>query len=936
MRDRREVVCGAVLRSGIVGRDAEIAEVEDFLAVIQGGFATLVLEGDPGIGKTTVWQEARRRADAGGVRVLSCRPSAAEAKFSFAGITDLLSPVGEEPFHALPGPQREALEIAMLRAEPSRSASVQRAVAAGFLALLREIATEAPVLVAVDDWQWLDGPSRGVLEFAARRLESEPIGLVCTLRSSDARSQFAAAVPKGRLRRVAVGPLSLAALGRIVAADLGRSLPRPLLLRISQTSRGNPFYALEIARLLLERGMPYAPGSELPVPDDLRKLTAQRINRLRASARDALLLAAIQSAPTSRTVDTETLAPAEDAGIVRIDERGRIAFVHPLLASSALDLVTTARRRELHRRAAELVVDSEQRARHLALGSASPDGQIAERLDEAATVASWRGAPQAAAELAELAAQLTPAEDPEGRRRRMMNAARAHFDAGDLERAGALADEVIAAPQSSVLRAQALQLAGRSRARHSNFTEGARLAAAALESAPDARLRAGIELDLVYCAVSLGDLALAASHARAAVVQAEGAGESGMLGDALAVLTMAEFLSGLGLDRARMAQALRLEDPAMARSWIMRPSTIWGMLQLWTGELDTALETLGAVQNDSIERGLESFAPMLVLYRVWAAVWRGDLDRAGRWSDEGRAAASLLGDPTATGVALSASALVHAHDGRTDLARLEANEAMALFERLHWRSGMIWPLWALGLAGMSEGSPLDTDAVLRPLAEQVAAMGAGDPVLTVFLPDEIEALVALGELALAQRYLEPFERQARALDRAWALGAAARCRGVLAAAQGERELAFEAFDQALVEHDRGQMPFERARTLLLAGQAYRRYKQRARAREALTAALDAFEAAGAPHWSARARAELGRLGRAGSDGDELSETERRVAELAASGLTNQEVAQRAFLSVKTVEANLTRAYRKLGVRSRVGLANALNARDLPVEGRGQA
>ena len=925
-----------MLRSGIVGRDAEIAEVQDFLAAVRGGFGALILEGEPGIGKTTVWQEARRRADASAVRVLWCRPSAAEAKFSFAGITDLLSPVGEEAFYALPGPQREALAIAMLRAKPSRSASVERAVAAGFLTLLRGIATEAPTLVAVDDWQWLDGSSRAVLEFAARRLESEPVGLVCTLRSSDARSEFAAAIPKERLRRVIVGPLSLAALGRIVAADLGRSLPRPLLLRISQASRGNPFYALEIARLLLERGIQYAPGTELPVPDDLRKLTAQRINRLPTSARDALLLAAIQSAPTTRTADTDALAPAEEAGIVRIDERGRIAFVHPLLASSALDVVTTARRRELHRRAAELVVDSEQRARHLALGSTSADGQIAAQLDEAATVASWRGAPEAAAELAELAAQLTPADDPDGRQGRMMNAARAHFDAGDLDRAGALADKVISASQSNLLRAQALQLAGRSRARHNNFTEAARLASAALESAPDARLRAGIELDLVYCAVSLGDLALATSHARAAVVQAEGAGEGGMLGDAVAVLTMARFLSGFGLDRASMARALRLEDPAMARSWIMRPSTIWGMLQLWTGELDDALQTLGAVQTESIERGLESFAPMLVLYRVWAAVWRGDLDRAGRWSDEGRAAASLLGDPTATGVALSASALVHAHDGRTDLARLEASEAMALFERLQWRSGMIWPLWALGLTGMSEGSPSATDAVLRPLAEQVAAMGAGDPVLTVFLPDEIEALVALGDVEQAEGYLEPFEERARTLDRAWALAAAARCRGVLAAARGEHQLAFEEFDRALAEHDRGQMPFERARTLLLAGQAYRRYRQRARAREALTAALDAFEAAGAPHWSARARSELGRLGRAGSDGDELSETERRVAELAASGLTNQEVAQLAFLSVKTVEANLTRAYRKLGVRSRVGLANALHARDSPVEGRGRA
>ncbi len=920
----------------IVGRDAEMAQVEEFLAAVRRGSAALILDGEAGIGKTTVWQEARRRADASGIRVLACRASAAEAKFSFAGVTDLLSPISEGAFDALPTPQRDALSVAMLRAAPTRRTSVERAVAAGCLTLLRELAVEGPLLVAVDDWQWLDGPSREVLEFAARRLESEQVGLLSTLRSSDRHSRFHGAIPRERLRRVTVGPLSLAALGRIVAAEFERSLPRPVLLRISQASRGNPFYALEIARLLFERGIDYAPGSELPVPHDLRKLTAQRIRRLPATARDALLLAAIQSAPDSRTADTDALAPAEEAGIVRIDEQGRIEFLHPLLASSALDLVATARRQELHRQAADLVSDSEQRARHLALGSAWPDAQIAEQLDDAAAVASWRGAPQAAAELSELAARLTPADEADARHLRLLHAARSHFDAGDLERAGALADEVDAQRRSILLRAQALQLAARVRARQSNFSEAARLATISLELAPDTRLLAGIELDLVYCSVSLGDLAGAESHARAAVQHAEAAGETGMLGDALAVLTMAQFLAGLGVDQGRLARARALEDPAMARSWLMRPSTIGGMLQLWTGELNGAVEAFEAVHTDSVERGLESFTPMLALYRVWAAVWQGDLERAARWSDEGRAAASLIGDPNATGVALSASALVHAHDGRTDLARLEASEAVALFERLQWRSGMIWPLWALGLAGASDGSPGATDAVLRPLAEQVAAMGAGDPVLMVFLPDEVEALVALGELELAQGYLGPFEERARLLDRPWALAAAARCRGVLAAARGDSAAATAAFDRALEQHDRTQMPFERARTLLLAGQAYRRHKQRARAREALTAALDVFESMGAPQWSAHARAELRRVGRAASDRDHLSETERRVAELAASGLSNQQVAQRAFLSVKTVEANLTRAYRKLGVRSRVGLANALRPGEPPVDEAGQA
>jgi DNA-binding CsgD family transcriptional regulator len=294
-------------------------------------------------------------------------------------------------------------------------------------------------------------------------------------------------------------------------------------------------------------------------------------------------------------------------------------------------------------------------------------------------------------------------------------------------------------------------------------------------------------------------------------------------------------------------------------------------------------------------------------------------------SEDARGRAGLLEDPTALGIALAACALAHAHDGRSDLARAEAADALHLFERVQWRSGAIFPLWALGLAELGDENPGRVDAVLGPLAGQVAQMGAGDPVLTMFLPDEIEALIELGELERARQYLEPFERSARDLDRAWALAMAERCRGALHAAHREPELALAAFERALGAHQRAGMPFERARTLLLAGQVYRRQKQWGQARQMLGEALSEFERVGAKLWAGRARAEIERIGLAASPGGELTATERRVAELAATGLSNQEIAQRAFLSVKTVEANLTRVYRKLGVHSRSGLPGALAA-----------
>lgn len=912
---------------GVVGREGELEEVDRFLDDAGRSFTALVLEGQPGIGKTTVWREATNRAQQRGWLTLSCRPAEAEAKLSFAAITDLLEPIGATALASLAAPQREALEVALLRTGPTEAGSISRAVAAGFLALIRRLAATRPLVIAVDDWQWLDLPSRRVIEFAARRLESEPLGLLCSVRSPAAVPAFDQTVGAARVRRVVVGPLSLAALGRIVGARVKQPLPRPLLVRIAQASGGNPFYALEIARLLGERGHEPLAGAALPVPDDLRTLAVSRIRRLPVNARDAVLLAAVLANPTSEILRLDALGPAEEAGIVAVTGTGRVEFTHPLFASAAYESVAANRQRELHIHAAQLVSDPEQRARHLALGHGRRDAAVAAQLDEAAALAASRGAPAAAAELAELAIERTPSADAAPRHRRLAIAARFQLEAGDLARAEHLTNAAIAESTSSSVRAAALQVAAQLSVRRSDASHAAELAASALEAADDDRTRAAIELDLVYCTSSLGDLAGAESHAEAAAAYAEAAGEHGILGDALAVLTMASFLFGRGRNMDRLREALRLEDPLMSRWWIMRPSVIHGLIQLWLGELDGALATLDAVHVQSIERGMESFTPTTSFYRVWASVWRGDFARAASWSEEARAAAEVLEDPWGLGMALAAEALVAGHTGQTDLARTSARESLALLERVQFRTGVIWPLWALGVAELSVENPAGADATLRGLVDQVGAMGAADPVLMMFLPDEVEALIALGELDRAAAYLEPFLRRAREFDRAWAMAAAERCRCGLDGALGDIDSAALAFDRALAAHERVAMPFERARTLLVAGQVFRRFKQRARARELLEEALSVFELLGAPLWAGRARGELARVGGPGTSPGGLTDTEERIARLVSEGLSNQEVALRAFVSVKTVESNLTRIYRKLGVDSRVALANSLRSAD---------
>jgi DNA-binding CsgD family transcriptional regulator len=229
------------------------------------------------------------------------------------------------------------------------------------------------------------------------------------------------------------------------------------------------------------------------------------------------------------------------------------------------------------------------------------------------------------------------------------------------------------------------------------------------------------------------------------------------------------------------------------------------------------------------------------------------------------------------------------------------------------------------MAELSVGNAAEVEAALHGLAEAVQDMGGGDPVLCVFVPDQIEALVDLGELERAQSLLAWFESRAVELDRAWARAMAGRCRGLLDAAGGHHREALAALDEALLQNERADIPFERARTLLVLGRILRRNGQRARAAVALEDAREIFEKLGAHRWYESADAELRRTGRRAEFPDSLTGTERRVAELAASGISNREIAERAFLTTKAVEANLTRVYRKLGIKSRGGLARALDS-----------
>jgi DNA-binding CsgD family transcriptional regulator len=921
----------------VLGRKAELACADEFLVAAGKGYSVLQLEGDAGIGKTAIWREVLRRAQALGALILSCRPVASEGRLSFASVVDMLAPIDAAALAALAPGQREVIGGVMFGTVDSGGSSQLRNIATGFLALVRHLATTRPVVLAVDNVQWLDSASRLVIEFVARRLANETVGLLCSVRMP--APGLVTGDSPAFCQRVVLGPLSLAAIGRIVADRTGQAIPRPVLVRVTEASGGNPFYALEICQLLAERGLDRAPGAALPLPRELRELVATRMRRLPPASQDALLLAAVLKSPDTYVVDAAALAPAREQGIVRVDdESGKVEFAHPVLAAAVAASVGSASRDEAHRQAASLVNNAEERARHLALASQGPDPEVASRLDEAAELATSRGATDVVVELVDLAVLSTPASDTGKRCERLLREAQVHFDLGEMASASALADQVLQHATGD-LRAKALRLSAHLHARRSDFGSAASAAAEAFAVASgDVRLKAEMELTLAYCSASLGDCLKAGVHGRAAIEHARASGERGLLGEALGVTAFADFMAGKDLDEDALALALALESPRGAGALVLRPGYVHGILQLWTGDLDGAQRELGALRSQAREHGQDSLAPILLFFLAWTCLWQGNLAQAARFSDELDDAAALHGDPYATAMALASKALVHAHGCKAEAARDEAARSLAFFHQLGWAPGVVWASWAMGLAETSLGNPSAVHAALGPLAAQLTGggdreclarepgeEGFGDPSMFVFLLDEIEALVALGELEEAEKYLAPFEQSAVRLGRPWVLAGAGRLRGLVEAARGENEASSAHFAAAQAGFARADMPFERARTLLLAGEACRRSKQRAKARELLDEARSIFEAVGAAQWAAKANAELARLGTR-NPADALTGTERVVAELVVLGLSNREVADRAFVSVKTVEACLTRVYRKLGVRSRAALGVVLAVR----------
>jgi DNA-binding CsgD family transcriptional regulator len=911
--------------ANVLGRERELSLAEEFLDSAGERFAVLLLEGEAGIGKTTVWREVVRRAEERSSLVLCCRPAQTEAKLSLSAVADLLEPVPEAAFGALPEPQRRALEVALLRADSGNAVADQRTLATAVRALLMELASVAPVLHAVDDVQWLDAASAATLEFVLRRLRAERIGVLVTRRLAEPARLKVDELERPILTRATIGPLSLAAVHHLLKERLPSPPSRSVLVRIREGSGGNPLFALEIGRLLDEVGVPAA-GEPLPVPSDVQALVERRIAKLPAPTREVLLAAAALDNPREATVclalgraiDAD-LEPAEEQHIAQC-EHDLITFAHPLFAAAILASATSAERRRTHRRLAAAVEGSERRARHLALSVEGRDERTAKVVHAAARGALFRGAPAAAAELVELALRLGEA-DSEAQRRRTVDLADYLLTAGERVRAREVLQEIDSwTGWPPRLQAHALARLCQLVCDTEHPASAIELLERMLREPFGVEARAAVLGGLSY-GTSEVDAAKAAKHADEALALLEPLGEDvdpWVHATALYMRLRARVLLGQGLDRDVIDRIRGIEArlPPERRPFD-RASPSIGYWPKHVDDLDGSRTWLERNLQEAAESGYESVELHALAHLAITECWAGNFDLARQRALSASRLAEELKAGFAALLADEALALVQAHLGNVD-------EVRAIVERQPppsspTRHGTLLFRAALGFVELSLGNNEAADVHLRAGLQAAEQVACREPGIHRMHANAAEAAVALGDLGRAEQIGAFLEEHGERTNHRWSLATGARVRALVAAARGDLEGALAAAERALERDEQLPMPFERARTLLVKGVIERRARRRGRATESFKQALEIFEHAGACLWAGRARAELERVGLRRRSREELTEGERRVAELAARGLTNREVAAALFMSPKTVEANLSRVYRKLGIKSRAEL-----------------
>jgi DNA-binding CsgD family transcriptional regulator/tetratricopeptide (TPR) repeat protein len=904
---------------GLIGRDGELSRLSRLVDPPPTASHVQVLLGEPGMGKTVLLAEATRRA--AGLRVLAVTGRESERDLAFAGLHQLLRPVLDR-VPDLPERQAQALLGAFaLAPDPVPPDALLTGIAV--LTLLSGVAQDGPVLVAVDDAQWLDRASLDTLAFAARRLESEPLVLLLAARGTTAPAGFDRDVPE----------LILPPLGPPEAARLLDRQPHPPRGRareqvLAQAS-GNPLALIELSKVIAAdpaAGRRWT-AEPLPLTDRLTAVMAAQFGVLARSARDALLLAAVADSPDVAArvpgLDAGTLSPAERAGLIRVDGSGP-QFTHPLVRAAVYHAVPFAERAAAHLRIADTVRDQPDRhAWHLAAAALEPDERLATLLEDTAAQTQRRGGAAAAARALERAAELSPAEGDQARR--LLAAAGLALAAGQAGWVQDLAARVLAVTADPRLRVAARQRIGWALVWSNQHTA----ALATLLSVAD-------EAASLLPVLAWNAIGLAATVA---------------------------YQSGVPADRAAVRRALhRLHEPAQPpadwpaghadeqRVWVRActeppaaqadtvaylhrvaartltdPATV-GAAAWLLDQTELAVRLLREALNRLRAPGMRGGSGAALSALQWACIDSGRWDEALAAAREASDAAAAYTMETVAASADLATATVLAMRGDIDRVQPLLTGALTSADGTEYRSVAARARHAAGLAALAGGGYLTAYAQLRQLFD-TDGMPLHHHVSYLGIADLAAAAVR------AERHLE-----ARTLvDRALALvdpasgprlhQLTARARGLLA----EPAEAEAHFDKGLSDPAGEVWPFDRAQLQLDYGEWLRRQRRINDAKPVLGAALETLRRLGAAAWTRRAEAELRACGvttqipsTAPDPLAGLTAQQREIVVLASHGLTNGEIADRLFLSPRTVASHLYRAYPKLGIAGRHQLRDLIN------------
>lgn len=896
---------------GVVARADELARITDFVASPEPGTRVLVVEGVPGIGKTTLWESGVALAREHGLRVLTARSSGAETALCFAAVVDLFDEVTATDLETLPSPQRRALEVALLRADPGDEPAGAHPVALGVLSAVRALAADAGLLVALDDVQWLDPASLEALAFVLRRPGPDRVRVLLARRTGPV-PPLEQAVPADRLARVEVGPQTLGATRQLLARRLGLRLSRHDLRQVHELTQGNPLFALSVGRQLAEER---ATTDQLPVPRDVEELLGTRLTALPAGVRRVVLaLALAGSLPRDDLVRLgaeEALDEALETGLAVV-ERGRVRPHHPLLAAAARDLSSDMEIRALHLELADVVTEEQRRAVHLARGSVEPDEDTACLVSTASARASARGAPREAAVLAENALRLTPAGSAQATERLLTLAERLRL-VGDKTELTELLTGALESLETPAQRVRAHLLLTSGDIEH--IDDVRRHLDMALDAAgDDAALRAPVLARMVddEAVVRLQNVPQAHEWAVLAAASTPEQDDHRVL--VRHALAWTQALQGRPVDDDGP------EEAVPTHTWT--PARIAGQRLVWRGEVDRARAVLTRLLRTADEQGAPWAYAMQRLHVIELEL------RTGRWAAAGELLDEWADSPDSRMLHWPmyerCRALAAAGIGRVDEARSWAEETVGRADATGVRWDRFEAQRALGSTALLCHDPAAAVVVVLPVWQHCQEHGIADPGVFPVAPDLVEALAESGDTDRAREVTDRLRTLAVEQDHPWGLATADRCSATLRLAGGGDDPAADDLAAAATRLDELGLPYDAARARLALGRAQRRLRRWGAARDTLGRAAAAFDAIGSVGWAADARAELERVGaRRPTAAGELTATERRVAELAAEGLANKEIAGALVVTVNTVEFHLRNTYAKLGIRSRAQLAGRL-------------